>query len=872
MSFASKTSPPEEATSKRLKHRVLTTALLAAGIFITTLWANHARDLDEENIRTNFRERATYQFHALQDKVRIVEDIIYGLRRAFLAQDNVTREEFTRVCLDITSRSGSLQSLQWVEQVAGANRAAFETEMSAEYGYPITFKQRTGGGSLTTADQRDEYLVIRFAEPLPQNAVVLGYDVYTAPTGPALHEAAITGKMVVSEPFRLAQATSQDEERGIIFILPVLTNDVDQPELRGFVQGVFRVSQMFADTNHEAIDPALHVYYLDEDAAPADRILFSCCDSTSHKTREDIENHDHANVINHALVVGDRRWRYLALMDETWRESQRSSQASTIRVAGVALSVLAALLLANFLRRSRVVEHMVDERTEDLRTNQAELRAIVDNSPNAIWIKDTAGKYLLVNRRFCEIYQRSPEEIIGRGDDIIYPDRQVKAFSEEDEKALQSNDHIVVEGDYDISGEMRSYYTVKFPVRREDGEFFGIGGIATDVTSIKIVERQLAETQKLESLGVLAGGIAHDFNNLLTGVLGNASLIALEFPAETETGESAREIENAARRAAELCRQMLAYSGRGSYVLEGLDVSHVTRDLVPLLHTSIAKKTQLTLDLADGLPVIEADPSQVRQIIMNLVINASEALPETGGVVRVSTSVEAMTSRQLKHAIGNPDLPSGRYVRFSVHDHGTGISPADLSRIFEPFFSTKFTGRGLGLSAVLGIVRSHRGALLVDSKLGEGTKFDLYLPEFSDPQPSPNVPAAESRSPFVAFAGSNLLVVEDEPVVQQLITRVLTTALARFTLAVDGTQALEKFTPLVFDLVILDLTMPGRSGREVLALIRQQQPDVRVLMISGYSVEEASATCSEQQPNGFLQKPFNSDQLFKAIAAILPSS
>ena len=269
----------------------------------------------------------------------------------------------------------------------------------------------------------------------------------------------------------------------------------------------------------------------------------------------------------------------------------------------------------------------------------------------------------------------------------------------------------------------------------------------TDITERKSaenkrlqLERQMQETQKLESLGVLAGGIAHDFNNLLTVILGNASLALDELPPTSAAGDSLKAIEHTALRAAELCRQMLAYSGKGRFVIESIPLGALIRDMVSLLKASISKKAMLHLNLAESLPPLRGDPSQIRQIVMNLVINASEALGDHAGTITLATGLLDESPEPLAGVHFGEPLAQGPYVWLEVSDTGCGMDPETRRRIFEPFFTTKFTGRGLGLSAVLGIVRGHQGALKVQSEPGKGTTFKVLFPAAPQELPTPPRP------------------------------------------------------------------------------------------------------------------------------------
>lgn len=378
---------------------------------------------------------------------------------------------------------------------------------------------------------------------------------------------------------------------------------------------------------------------------------------------------------------------------------------------------------------------------------------------------------------------------------------------------------------------------------------------------------QLRQTQKLESIGILAGGVAHDFNNLLTGVLGNASLALNELP----LGHAARayldEISEAAKRAADLTSQLLAYSGKGKFLIEPIDVSELIRQISRLVRLSIPKRVQLLLNLGSEPAIIEADASQIQQVIMNLIINAAEAIGvDRDGVVSVRTGVVDTSEKNGYDLYAAKDLKSGRYVIITVTDNGSGMDEATLGKIFDPFFTTKFTGRGLGLAAVLGIVRGHKGALSVHSAPGKGSAFEVLLPASAKPLDRRPAPAS------TIHRGSGVvLVVDDEPVVLRLAKAALGQAGYTVLLASDGREALEIFREEAdrIAVVLLDLTMPVLSGEETFEKLKQLRPSVDVILTSGYSEAEATQRFAGKPLAGFIQKPYSSRALAEKVTSVL---
>jgi len=401
----------------------------------------------------------------------------------------------------------------------------------------------------------------------------------------------------------------------------------------------------------------------------------------------------------------------------------------------------------------------------------------------------------------------------------------------------------------------------------EEGRPVGFLEINTDITEKLRIEEQLRHTQKLESLGVLAGGVAHDFNNLLTGILGNASLAHDALPPYHPNRLLLQEVMKASERAADLTRQLLAYAGKGRFVMRTLKLSTLVEEISGLVQTSIPKHVQVLHELAHGLPGIDADPGQLQQIVMNLVINGGEAIGPEGGTVVVRTGIQQVDRQYIDGmSTAGELLQPGEYIRLEVCDTGSGMTSETLARIFDPFFTTKFAGRGLGLSAVLGIVRAHKGALKVESQPGQGTTFKVLFPA------STNQVVAVSAAPKGSLAGSGtVLVVDDEELVRKTATYTLQRYGYRTMAAEDGSRAVEiyKSQPDGIVLVLLDLTMPGVTGEEALRQLQVINSSVRVLLSSGYNEMEAVQRFAGKGLAGFIQKPYTAAALAEKVKEVL---
>jgi len=416
----------------------------------------------------------------------------------------------------------------------------------------------------------------------------------------------------------------------------------------------------------------------------------------------------------------------------------------------------------------------------------------------------------------------------------------------------------IIEGDIDTIGKTRVVALVQdlTDLRRAEEEQ-------------RKLEQQVMQSQKLESLGVLAGGIAHDFNNLLTSILGNADLALSELSPASPACVYLEDIEKVSRRAADLCRQMLAYSGKGRFVVQPISLNDIVREMGYLLTVSISKKVVIKYNFFPELPSVMADATQVRQVVMNLITNASEAIAEISGVVTLTTGVMDCDDAYLRGAVGYNDLhPAGRYVYLEVADTGCGMDPETLSRIFDPFFTTKFTGRGLGLAAVMGIVRGHKGALRVYSEKGRGTTFKILLPAHRGP--AQTIEAVES-TPREWQGHGLVLLADDEESIRSMVRHLLERAGFEVVTAADGREAVELFVQHRdrVRLVVLDMTMPHLDGEACFRELRRIDPNVKVIMTSGYNEQDVISRFVGKGLAGFVQKPYKASDLLPKIRDVL---
>jgi PAS domain S-box-containing protein len=529
-----------------------------------------------------------------------------------------------------------------------------------------------------------------------------------------------------------------------------------------------------------------------------------------------------------------------------------------------------ALVIARDITKQRRAQ-------EELRDSEERYRVIAETSGELIAEMDSEARVLFISPVVRQLLGFTPEEITGTTPVIrVHPDdiqRCVDAFL----GGIQSGEPIRV-APYRVlgkDGEWRWLESEGIQFRRADGEqrFLSVTRDRTkqirEAQERSALERRVEQTQRLEGLGVMAGGIAHDFNNLLTPILGDAGLALMDLPEDSPARTRIQKIQKAARRAAALTHQMLAYAGKGPLLEEPVDLSGLVREMAQLLETSVSRQATLELDLDDGLPAVKGDTAQLTQLVMNLLTNAAEAVEQGGGRIQIHTGLTDPTPPPGAHRIGE-ELPPAPAVVVEVEDDGCGMDTETRTRIFDPFFSTKFTGRGLGLAAALGIVRAHGGAIDIETAPGEGTRFRVLFPAAGDlPKPPDDAPSDIGRWRSDAL----VLVVDDDEGVRELTSETLKRAGIRVLCAQDAASGLALFAESGGEiaLVVLDRTLPSSSGENTFDELRRLRPDCRIVLMSGYSRERATGSLLDRGLAGFLQKPFLPEQLLETVRDALES-
>lgn len=723
-------------------------------------------------------------------------------------------------------------------------------------------------GDMQAIEWVDRSFHVRWIVPLEGNEVAADLDLGFEPRRRLALEMARDGHSVIAtRPIDLVQGG----KRFLVYVPLFLDKDLNEV-FDGFVLGVYRLDSLLGATLRN-VAPGFAVQIRDGD----ETVYLRAARGADPSLR-----------VSTSLEILNLRWEVEILPSSAIVATHRSWLPEFVAFGGGTLALFLALAIHLVqVARTRALhllaarneladEITLRERAEDSEgAAWEELKAVVASLPDHVWSADVTPEGEFTLRYLSD----QVEHITGRPASFYRDDnsRWLTTVCPVDRDNLRDSYQGVIEGRSDA-------LTIEYRIERSDGEIRWIrervrvtregqkrrlDGVTSDITELKEAEQQrvqleakFQQTQKLESLGVLAGGIAHDFNNLLVGVLGHAQLALQDLPANSPVRRNLGGIEKAARRAASLCRQMLTYAGKGSITTEPIDLRETVEEMGELLSASIPKSIELRYDFSGTLPAIEADASQIRQVVMNLITNAAEAIGEHGAIEITGRAVERDRAELAFSYVGE-GLEAGKYVELVVSDDGCGMDEETRERLFEPFYSTKFAGRGLGLAAVLGIVRSHGGAIKVESKPGYGTTIRLLLAAFEGQV----VETSASLQVSSSWRGTGtVLVVDDEEAARDVASLLLERAGFCVLTAGDGVEALEvleRHDEIVC--VLLDLTMPRMDGTETYRRLRSLGSQVSVILCSGYPAQQTVERFEGLGLAHILEKPYTAESLLLQV-------
>ncbi len=579
-----------------------------------------------------------------------------------------------------------------------------------------------------------------------------------------------------------------------------------------------------------------------------------------------------AVIVGGALLLDLRWWALMVALGVVgWAGCVVASEERLQSLPHFAIALIMAVFVSGLM--TRILRDLTLE-------TEIRFRELTASIGEVFWIAEPGLKRILyVSPAYSAIWGQAPERAL---DD---PGNQMERVHPEDRASVRGALARQAAGEetclefrvVDADGTVRWLLERACPVRDGRGALMWVNGLTRDVSKERRaaedrerMERHLAETQKLESLAVLAGGVAHDFNNMLMVILGSSTLSRQEVTPGSPIDLRLMQIERTAVRAGDLCRQMLAYSGQGRIECQVIQINDPIREMADLLEASLARRVTLEFRLAPLLPAILADATQIQQILLNLVVNASEAMCDRGGAVEIGTCLHRATEKFRSDVGDQAEHPAGDYVVMAVSDNGPGMSVEVARRVFEPFFTTKFAGRGLGLAAVMGIVRGHGGAIRVESAVGVGTVFRVLLPATGQ---LPAELAQESATEPTPWMGAGrVLVVDDQDFIRQLVVTHLRHLGFETEVACHGEEAIERLkaeVPGAFRVILLDWSMPGMDGIEILRRVGQIDPNMPVIVMSGFDPSGLLERLSDRRPAAILQKPFTPPTLRRVLRDVL---
>jgi len=635
--------------------------------------------------------------------------------------------------------------------------------------------------------------------------------------------------------------------------------DTRRQSIRGWISAGILIKPLIEDILRGE-DPGVAFEVVDAFAAQGPQWLYATSDWPKGATPDVIR----------VLDIGGRGWQIRYAIKPGFYQVDGRNQPLLLLLGGLVVSLSLAAVVWSLTGTQRRALDLAQTMNASLHEAMQRNLSHLASTPLAVIETDAAFLVSEWNAAAERIFGYTREAALGQDPRILIPPEGQAAVAARRDALLQSDSGTrVAMENLTRTGQRIQCDWYNAALRDEGGRFIGAIFLADDITDRRRVEDALRQSQKLESLGVLAGGIAHDFNNLLTAILGNTEVALDRIPDDPALRSAIQRIEATTQRGSDLARQLLAYAGKAHFAIRPLDLNTIIIEMGDLLSVSISKKVGVRMDLQPGLPPVDADSAQFQQVVMNLVINASEAIGDHPGIVTLRTRSVLYGRAELSATFPGQVLEPGPYVRMEVEDDGCGMDAETIGRIFDPFFTTKFTGRGLGLSAMLGIVHGHRAGIRVESTPGEGTNFILLFPSSESTVALP--PPVSEPQPQMS---GTVLVVDDEGIIRDLARNALENAGFSVLEARDGLEAVERFEEKrdSIDLVLLDMTMPRMGGAEAFRRIRDLSPTVRVLLTSGYTQKESLESLADLPPDGFLQKPFRVRELTSRVRDLLRDS
>ena len=839
---------------------------LAASVAIW--WYAHIVEIEISQAR--FDADATVRVDAIERKLSSVTTVIADTASFLSTATGDVSERFPAIAQPLIEREPVFQALGWDPIVQDSDRESYEQRIRARGNPDFRITERQSSGGLRPASVAPEYVVVEIIVPSLGNESAVGYNVASeARRRQALEAARTNGIVSATAPITLVQETAN--QSGVLVFAPVYRGS---DTVIGFVVAVLRMGDAIATALDSFQLESMGISVRDMEAVDGEHTLFS----RAVAQIADVE------PFNATIRYAGRSWDI-----ELEPGQQYAPRYFQPRLLGfsAATFVLLYLLWAQFAdRRNFALQEVIAQRevADNARANSEErFRLMVDSISDGGWDLDLSRNAIIASDGWLDGLGYEKGEAPNNLNDwvgLIHPDDRDRVESNDLEN-LEKNGAL-----YDATLRLRHrdgsflWYRRRARVidRTPDGHPRRIIGMDVNVTAERQqrelqekFERQVYDAQKMESLVVLAGGIAHDFNNLLVGVLGAAELALGQHPPR-EIALQLERIRDSAVRAVDLTNQMLIYAGRGEAEFELADTVDIIRNMRKVLETSIGNRQELQFELPGTEGVVLCDPTQIRQLILNLVVNASEAMNDVPGRILIRLERVTLTAADIHDTGSLGALQPGAYVRLDIVDDGAGFDPAIKERAFDPFFSTKDAGRGLGLASVLGIVRRHGGGIEACPRAGGGTTMRVWLPRI-DASPARAEDHQPLTRPNVVDSNGAVLVIDDEEAVRDFLESALTVNGYKVLSAMSGAEGIELFDSQgePISLVLLDSSMPGMTGLQTYKKLRERDATLPVILMSGFTPDRLEHERDVEGLAGFLQKPFRLDELYRRVQETIRS-
>jgi PAS domain S-box-containing protein len=836
--------------------------ILIGGIAASLGGFQVVRALQEKRAQARFDAAVVESLGRLSERLRVCEDLLRGVRGFEQANGRLDRQRFRILlrAMGLDDRYPGLLGVSYGVPVPEGGLEALEERLRTEHGNPgLHIHPGAGFGDDT---------IVLYGEPEGVNSAVLGFNSASSQQQRAsLIEARDSGELRASAPMPVMQAPTAGP--GLILRLALYDGTVvpDTAEERrehftGYVNAVFLLRLLAQDATGRLSVDGVRVSMSDVSGPGGPQPFLEGGRDLPLRWWHRLAPGGPDEHVER-LVAG-RRWALEFSAGPTFFHGPEIALPWIVGTAFLLIALLLAALVRSISRTGLRARDLADRMTEQLRRSESRLRAVTQVMPDGILVLDSDGRFIEVHNGERSGLSQASDELVGRTVQELLPTGVATEVISTIRRSLDKARVESLEYALDTARGLVRFEARVAPMGIEVDGRACVVWVARDVSERRAQEDAHLQAQKLEGLGLLAGGIAHDFNNLLTSIQGYQGLCRLAVDEGKDPSHFLERMDASIQRAASLARQLLAYSGHASFQVEQVDLNALVEEMSGLLGVSRLTKVTLEQDLAPGLPAVRGDPVQLQQVVMNLVTNASEAIGAEAGCVQLSTRATFLTAEDIERLMPGQGLAAGAYVTLAVRDNGMGMTQEVLARIFDPFFTTKPAGRGLGLSAMRGILRAHRAGIEIQSQPGRGTLFRVHFPV--DPSAVRGPDTAHRDEVDVRTLRGPLLLAEDEPAVRDATRQMVQRFGMTVVDAADGDAAWAAFQSRP-DLVavILDLTMPRRGGAEVHRLIRAVNPRIPILLTSGYSKEAVPELQVEGHPTVFLQKPYSLSQLEAAL-------